>query len=107
MTKKKASLNWKGFILLKQVKMVLLWGGCGTHADYLDIPLLYNVFNKLRVITSKISWDYLNIKNYNQFPENTVTFSWFEFAFWPKTSKAKLCVSIVIYILLQFFIYDS
>lgn len=73
--------------------------------DYLDVLLLYNVFNKLSVITSKISWDYLDTQKYNQFPDNTDP--WFEFVFWPETSKEKLCVSIVIYVLLQFFIYDS
>lgn len=105
MMKKKASLSRKAFILQKQVKMVLQWDVPSTERGYLDVPLLCDVFNKLRVITSKISWDYLDTQKYKQFPDNTDP--WLEFVFWPETSKEKLCVSIVIYILLQFFIYDS
>lgn len=105
MMKKKASLSRKAFILQKQVKMVLQWDRPRTERDYLDVPLLYNDFNKLRVITSKISWDYVVVQKYNQFPDNTDP--WFESVFSPETSKEKLCVSIVIYILLQFFIYDG
>lgn len=87
----------------------LPWAMCRTHKGYLVVSLLYNFFKKLRVIILKISWDHLATQKCCQFPDSIDNFLliWVCILNKPETSNIKLCLSIVIYVLLQFFIYDS